>query len=184
LAAAAPGSTGDNDAIGQITISKRIAVLPLGYCIIGDAAYTRTEHLVPIYSGNDRLIKQNQRNNDFNFYASQCRIRIEMAFGLMQMKWGIIRQPQRCSLKNLKYQVHAITRLQNFVINECLGETVREAPKTLSHVPSKPQDKDGNPILINELLNLFPGWSELCEEMASNVEKKGLTCPFGGKFNK
>jgi hypothetical protein len=181
LAVAAPGSTGDNDAIGQISISNRIAQLPVGYCIIGDAAYTPTEHLVPIYSGNDRLIK---RNDDFNFYASQCRIRIEMAFGLMQMKWGILRQPQSCSLKNLKYQVHAIARLQNFVINERLGETVREAPKTLSYVPSEPQDKDGNPILITELSNLFPGWSELREEMARNVEKKGLTRPFGGKFTK
>jgi hypothetical protein len=89
LAVAAPGSTGDNDAMSQISLASRIAKLPLGYCIIGDAAYTATEHLIPIYKGIDRLIK---KNDDFNFYASQCRIRIEMAFGLMQMKWGILRQ--------------------------------------------------------------------------------------------
>ena len=67
LAVAAPGSTGDNDAIYQISLASRIAALPLGYCIIADAAYTANEHIVSIYSGNDRLI---QKNDDFNFYAS------------------------------------------------------------------------------------------------------------------
>jgi hypothetical protein len=180
LAVSAPGSTGDNDAIHQISLASRIAALPFGYCIIADAAYTATEHIVSIYAGIDRLKK---RNDDFNFYASQCRIRIEMAFGLMQMKWGILRQPQRCSLKNIKYQVHAIARLQNFVINERLGESILEAPRTISYLPSEPQDEEGNPILIDGLSNLFPGWSELREEMARNVEKKGLTRPVGGKLN-
>ena len=40
LAVAAPGSTGDNDAIHQISLFSRIEKLPLGYCIIGDAAYS------------------------------------------------------------------------------------------------------------------------------------------------
>jgi hypothetical protein len=180
LAVSAPGSTGDNDAIHQISLARRIAALPFGYCIIADAAYTATEHIVSIYAGIDRL---NKRNDDFNFYASQCRIRIEMAFGLMQMKWGILRQPQTCSLKNLKYQVHAIARLHNFAIKERLGDSIREAPKTISYLPSEPQDEEGNPILIDGLSNLFPGWSELREEMARNVEKKGLTRPVGGKLN-
>lgn len=180
LAVSAPGSTGDNDAIHQKSLASRIADLPFGYCIIADAAYTATEHIVSIYSGLDRLKK---RNDDFNFYASQCRIRIEMSFGLMQMKWGILRQPQSCSLKNLKYQVHAIARLQNFVISERLGESIWEAPRTITHLPSEPQDEEGNPILTDGLSNLFPGWSELREEMARNVEKMGLTRPVGGKLN-
>jgi hypothetical protein len=139
--------------------------------------------MVSIYSGNDRLIR---KNDDFNFYVSQCRIRIEMAFGLMQMKWGILRQPQSCSLKNLKYRVHAIARLHNFVINERLGRlggSTSEAPRTVSYLPSEPQDEDGNPILLDGLSHMFPGWSELREEMARDVEMKGLTRPVGGKLN-
>jgi hypothetical protein len=182
LAVAAPGSTGDNDAMSQISLASHLAKLPLGYCIIGDAAYTATEHLIPIYKGIDRLIK---KNDDFNFYASQCRIRIEMAFGLMQMKWGILRQPQSCSLNNLKYLVHAIARLQNFIINERLGESIgiREAPSTLSYIPSEPQDEDGNPILVEALTEGYGSWSQLREEMATRVEVLGLTRPVGGKLN-
>jgi hypothetical protein len=181
LAVAAPGSTGDNDAMHQTSLAARIAALPLGYCIIADAAYTPTEHIVSIYAGIDRL---NPRNDSFNFFASQCRIRIEMAFGLMQTKWGILRQPQSCSLANLKYQVHAIACLQNFVINERLGESIDEAPRTISYLPSEPQDEDGNPILIDGLSNLFPGWSELREQMAARIEKMSLTRPVGNRLSR
>jgi hypothetical protein len=45
--------------------------LPVGYCIIGDAAYQPTEHMVPVYQGVDKLTK---KYDDFNFFASQCRI--------------------------------------------------------------------------------------------------------------
>jgi hypothetical protein len=80
--------------------------------------------------------------------------------------------------------VHVIlAHLQNFVINERLRESVPETPRTISYLPSEPQDEDGNPILIDGLSNLFPGWSELREEMARNVEKMGLTRPVGGKLN-
>jgi hypothetical protein len=60
---------------------------------------------------------------------------------------------------------------------------VWEAPRTITHLPSEPQDEEGNPILTDGLSNLFPGWSELREEMARNVEKMGLTRPVGGKLN-
>jgi hypothetical protein len=53
----------------------------------------------------------------------------------------------------------------------------------MSYLPSEPQDKDGNPILIDGLSNLFPGRSKLREEMARNVEKRVLTYPVGGKLN-
>jgi hypothetical protein len=90
----------------------------------------------------------------------------------------IFQTPGCCSLKNLKHQVHAVTHLHNFVINERLarlGESADEAPKTMSFL----QDEDGNPILIDGLSHVFPGWSELRETMARNVETMGLTRPSG-----
>ena len=120
--------------------------------------------LFSVCFGNVRLIP---RNDDFNFQASQCRTRIEMAFGLMQTNWSILCQPQSCLLKSLKHQVHAVACLNNFAINERLGRlgrSTKEAPSTLSCLTSKPQDEDGNPVLLDGLSRIFLGCSELREE--------------------
>jgi DDE superfamily endonuclease len=99
LGVAGPGVMSDREAIGQVPLHRMIEELPERYCVIGDCAYRPTEHLVPIFGGASAL----DRNNDnWNFYASQCRIRIEMAFGMMKQKWGILTKPLRIRLRNVK----------------------------------------------------------------------------------
>jgi hypothetical protein len=126
IAVAGPGVMGDNDAIGECTLEKLIENLPKGYVVIGDAAYTPTEHMVPIFSGVD---KSRADYDNFNFYASQCRIRIEMTFGLMTKKWGILQRLLTTKLTNDKWLVLCIARLHNFVINERLSSGQRAAFK-------------------------------------------------------
>jgi DDE superfamily endonuclease len=83
IAFAGPGVMSDKDAFGKTTLRDLVEGLPFGICIIGDAAYCPGEHLVPVYQG---LCKTEARYDNFNYYASQVRIRIEMAFGMMSMK--------------------------------------------------------------------------------------------------
>ena len=52
--------------------------LALGRFLVGDAAYELTEHLLTPFTGSQQL---DQGKDAFNFYLSQVRIRIEMAFG-------------------------------------------------------------------------------------------------------
>ena len=70
-------------------------------------------------------------NDNFNFFASQLRIRIEMAFGLMVKKWGILARPLTIKLKNVKRLMIAIARLHNYCIDERLASTntTREAQR-------------------------------------------------------
>ena len=63
-------------------------------------------------------------NDDWNFYASQCRIRIEMAFGLLKQKWGILQSPLKVKLKNVKRIVLATACLHNFCINERIRRVI------------------------------------------------------------
>jgi hypothetical protein len=112
-----PGVMSDRDAINESGLSELINNLPGMYCAIGDCAYVANEHLVPIFGGALALIP---RNDNFNFFASQLRIRIEMAFGLMVKKWGVLQRPLTHSLKNIKYIVCTIGILHNFCINERL----------------------------------------------------------------
>jgi hypothetical protein len=75
------------------------------------------------------VIKDNKICDSFYYNASQCRIQIEMAFGFMHMKWGIIWRPLRVKLNNLKYIVLAIAWLHNFTIYKQLlnNEQMEEA---------------------------------------------------------
>lgn len=122
FAVAAPGVSKDRDAIKTCGLTKYIKELPTGVCVsIGDVAYEATEHMVPsCYQGIDKF---SPKYDNFNYYASQCRIRIEMAFGLMTKKWSILQRPSTVSLYNLKWMMQAIARLHNFVINERLSES-------------------------------------------------------------
>ena len=120
LGVAGPGVLGDCKAINQIRLGKLVEELPGLYCAIGDCAYTPTEHLVPIFRGKHALLP---RNDNFNFFASQLQIRIEMAFGLMVKKWGILARLLTIKLKNIKRLMIAIARLHNFCIDEHLAST-------------------------------------------------------------
>jgi hypothetical protein len=108
IGVAGPGVLGDQEAINQIPLGLLIENLPGLFCAIGDCAYTPTEHLVPIFRGDQAKYHQ---NDNFNFFASQLRIQIEMAFGLMVKKWGVIGRPLSVKLANVKHIVLAIARL-------------------------------------------------------------------------
>ena len=80
LGVGGPGVMGDREAVKESVLSKLVEKLPgLLYCI-GDCVYTPKEHLIPIY-GTENATKS--RYDNYNFYASQLRICIEMPFGLM-----------------------------------------------------------------------------------------------------
>ena len=119
LGVAGPGVMGDRDAINMVKLGSLVEDLPALYCAIGDCAYTASEHLIPIFRGEMARIP---RNDNFNFYASQLRIRIEMAFRLMVKKWGILSRPLSIKMIKVKKLMVAIARLHNFCINERLQD--------------------------------------------------------------
>jgi len=144
--------------------------------------------MVPVYQGLEKL--QPHKDN-FNFYASQCRIRIEMAFGMMQMKWGILQRPLVCSLRNTKWLAQAIARLHNYVINERLAndkdpveEEMRDTVEAgrATHHPTVPHDADGNPVSLKTLFGgTIEGHSHLREAMVKRVKSLQLPRPAANK---
>jgi DDE superfamily endonuclease len=114
-----PGVTKDRTAIKDSGLYDLVENLPAGYICIGDCAYQPTENLVPIFGGDLALKKD---NDNFNFFASQLRIRIEMAFGLMTRKWGILQRPLSNGLPSIKHIICCIARLHNFCIDERLKD--------------------------------------------------------------
>jgi|Transcript_17619 hypothetical protein len=175
---AGPGVMGDRDACKEVDLYDLIEMLPVGYCIISDCAYDPTEHMVPVYGSAQRL---RAVYDNFNYYASQLRICIEMAFGLMQMKWGVLNHSVGVSLKNAKWMIMAIARLHNFVINE-REASHNDAPTEISYCPTVPEDENGDPILLEPLSGDYPTWSQLREEMTKRVQTLGLEQPAANRI--
>ena len=93
--------------------------LPYPLHLVGDAAYIESNHLVTPYTGSQ---KNNPHCDAFNYYMSQCRIRIEMAFGRMSGKWNILQKKLRHNLSTSSKILQVCAILHNYVLNEDFGE--------------------------------------------------------------
>eukprot|EP00644_Phytophthora_capsici_P019370 jgi/Phyca11/133397/e_gw1.442.3.1 len=100
MACRAPGGRNDSVAFLQWSLSQALKAIQGPYFVVADNAYPQT------------------RRDNYNFYLSQCRIRIEMAFGLLVNKWRILKKPLCVRLKNAPHIIHACMRLHNFCINQ------------------------------------------------------------------
>ena len=110
-----PGVMGDREVVKESGLYDLVEKLPgLLYCI-GNCAYTPTEHLIPIY-GSDNATKT--RYDNYNFYASQLQIQIQMSFGLMVKRWGILSRPLTMKMQKVKLLICCIGCLHNFCIDE------------------------------------------------------------------
>jgi hypothetical protein len=122
-----PGKTNDWSAYGKSVMRNLVEALPNGFYILGDAAYVNSEHLLAPYPGKSL----EGREDTFNYYQSQLRIRIEMAFARLVGRWGVFWRPLRIPLRDRSTLILATMKLHNYCIDE------REA----AGVPAYP---DGN----------------------------------------
>ena len=68
--------------------------------------------MVPVFGGGDRR----NLDND-NFYLSQVRICVEMAFGMMVNWFGLLKSPLRVSVQNVGPLLQCVARLHNFMLD-------------------------------------------------------------------
>ena len=113
-AAAGPGKTNDCRAFNRCEGLKHwLESLPPEYFIGADNAYPLSQKLLIPFNAAEA---KHRDNRTYNFYLSQLRIRIEMAFGLLTTKWRILRNALTCHpWKNAKI-VRVCMKLHNFCI--------------------------------------------------------------------
>ena len=120
FAVVSPGSTNDNIAFSQsIGLKEFIEKLPDGMYIVADVAYTVSDKLLTPFTGSQ---KNDVNRDSFNFYLSQLRIRIEMAFGLLRCKFRILKKPLEKSMAVNSKIIMTCAILHNFLIDHKLGE--------------------------------------------------------------
>lgn len=85
------------------------------YFVTADNAYPLSEVLLIPFRRNQ--IGGDIYKDSYNFYLSQLRIRIEMAFGRMHTKFRLLRTKMECDLEQQSKFLQAISRLHNFIID-------------------------------------------------------------------
>jgi hypothetical protein len=97
-------------------------VMKNGKVLFGDNAYLNTQYMATPYtnvSGNEEQVTK----DDYNFFHSQLRIRVECCFGMLVQRWGILRMAlhHSISIPRIVALVNCLARLHNF----CISETER-----------------------------------------------------------
>lgn len=114
VAIAAPGKVNDIRAFGRCTdLLQWLEDLPHEYFIGGDNAYPLSRRVLIPFSGGQ---VHNETNRTYNFYLSQLRIRIEMAFGVLTQKWVAVADTMKQSNKTNAQIISVCTKLHNFCI--------------------------------------------------------------------
>ena len=89
------------------------------FVLFGDNAYLNSSFMATPYPNvsNDPGKKT---KDDYNFYHSQLRIRVECAFGMLVQRWGILCStfPRNIRTRKVIATVIALTKLHNFCIDE------------------------------------------------------------------
>jgi DDE superfamily endonuclease len=181
FAVVAPGKCGDQVAYERTSLPTLMQALPLGTYLIGDAAYSVGEKMLVPFTGSQR---SNPSNDAYNFYLSQLRIRIEMAFGLMTNKWRILRAPLQTSLAKSSEVLECCSRLHNFCIAQKNrdNDEVEDCDAIVRGIPPMPGAEFGWGYLptIEALVhqhNPIPGTSQIRDIIVRRVNRLGLRRP-------
>jgi hypothetical protein len=115
---------------------------------------------------------EHQKSKDnYNFYHSQLRIRIECAFGMLVQRFGLLRMamPKKLSIKKIILLVNVLARLHNF----CIGEIPNDA-----EADNVPEQLDADRLNI---MNHEDGYVELEATADDTLPNLPLALMHGGE---
>jgi hypothetical protein len=112
------GSLSDCLAFEASTFYNRLEynhILAPGLSLFGDNAYLNATYMATPYAN----VSQGPKD-DYNFFHSQLRIRMECAFGMLVHRWAILQTAMPCgiSIQRTIALVNALTKLHNFCIEQ------------------------------------------------------------------
>lgn len=139
-----PGSVFDLNALSHWSLVRNMESFPPGDYCLADNAYCCTEYCLTPFTKAEKT--GDSYKDSFCFRLSQLRIRVEMAFGLLNTAFGVFKSPLQGALRNHKFIIHSALALHNFKIDERLllnanysvqSETLDEYPFVLRDARGK-----------------------------------------------
>ncbi|KAL0010653.1 hypothetical protein SO802_005761 [Lithocarpus litseifolius] len=164
------GSAADGRVLRN-AISRRNGLrVPHGYYYLVDAGYTNGEGFLAPYRGqryhlNDWRDGQQPRTPEefFNMKHSSARNVIERCFGLLKIRWAILRSPSFFPIKTQNRIIMACCLLHNFIRRMMPVDPVEEE---LDNDEQLAEGINGDPITHIETSNEWSAWrTNLANEM-------------------
>ena len=116
MSVAGPGKINDIRAFSRLKgLREWFDLLPDTFFASADNAYPLSRKILIPFSGSSSGI---ECNRTYNYYLSQLRIRIEMAFGLLTTKWRRLRMTLNFSVAKNAQIIRVCMKLHNFVIRK------------------------------------------------------------------
>lgn len=171
-----PGSTNDNISYPLASgLKEAFDNLPLGLYGVADAAYTLSENMLIPFTGVERL---DPAQDSFNYYLSQLRIRVEMAFGRLVNKFRILSGKVEGSLDTVSAVLTACARLHNYIIREDGPfESGNMDDVDIVPNPSAPLGMDYLPVVPDEAFQAYTGVSHTREAIVQYLREHEIGRP-------
>jgi len=117
------GSRGDSMAFQFWRLNDELKKLNRPYYVVGDSAYTLSPTVMTPFTKRDLQNPHTVAERDnYNFFLSQLRIRIEMAIGILVNKWRVFKTPIHFDISKCHKIITSTIRLHNYVINHKIIE--------------------------------------------------------------
>ena len=119
-------------------------ILAPGLCLFGNNAYLNTIYMATPYPNTSGGPKDN-----YNFFHSQMRIRIECAFGMFVQRWGMLRTaiPSNVTVPKTISLVLALAKLHNYCIDEADAEPSTILAQDEQNIT---ENENGSVLLIHD----------------------------------
>jgi hypothetical protein len=97
-------------------------LLQNGYVLFGDNAYLNSFFMATPYSNVSGNPNKKSEDN-YNFFHSQLRIRVECAFGMLVARWGILGMAisNKITVTSTIVLMNTLARLHNFCLEELIS---------------------------------------------------------------
>ena len=110
------GSSSDCLAFEASNVYSRLSrgLLAPGLVLFGDNAYINSSFMATPFPN-----VSSGKKDDYNFFHSQLRIRVECSFGMLVHRWGILRSaiPMGITIQKTVALVNALAKLHNYCID-------------------------------------------------------------------
>jgi len=167
-----------------VGLKSAIESLPPGLYCVADAAYTLAETLLIPFTGIERSDKA---QDAFNFYLSQLRIRVEMAFGRLTNKFRILKGSIIGTLDRVTSIVMACARLHNYIIkidgstnvigSESCGDEADDTDYTITAHSDAPLGMSYLPVIPNDEWEQYEGMSYARAAIVEHLRQQNIARP-------